>query len=197
MNPNVIICDRCQTENPSYSKYCRGCGYELPKPAIENNAVTQTPVKSAKKVGLGLTIGLIVAGLFIGIILGILIGAAGTAFYLNEFPQLANTNKALVDMNNNINRNLPMMIDSETRLDQVMVTDNKTFQYTYTLVNMESGKVDTTAMKNNMEPNIINSVKTAPEMELQRTQKRTFVFYYKDKIGNYLFSIVVTPDKYK
>jgi len=184
-------------ENPGYSKYCRGCGYELPKVVVEN-VVAATPVKSPKKVSLGLTIGLVVGGLFIGVIIGIIIGSAATYIY-TDFSQskLTSPNKTLMQAAGNANRNLPIMLDSETRLDNMMSTDNKTFQYTYTLVNMETGKVDTTVMKNRAEPYIINTVKTSPEMESQRQQEITFVYYYKDKNGNYLFSVVVTPDKYK
>jgi len=184
-------------ENPGYSKYCRGCGYELPKIVVEN-VVTATPVKSSKKVSLGLTIGLIAGGLIIGLMIGFVVGIISTYFYL-ENPQIKSTspNKTLMEAAGNANRNLPIMLDSETRLDSMMPTDNKTFRSTYTLVNMETGKVDTTAMKSRVEPYIINTVKTSPEMESQRQQEITFVFYYKDKNGNYLFSIVVTPDKYK
>jgi len=197
MKSDVITCSRRGMENPGYSRYCRGCGYELPKVAVENT-VAPTPVKSPKKVSLGLTIGLVIGGLLIGIIIGIIIGSAATYVY-TDFSQskLTIPDKTLMETASNANRNLPMMIDSETRLDNMAATDNKTFRYTYTLVNMEAGKVDTTAMKSKMEPYIINNVKTSPEMESQRQREITFVFYYKDKNGNYLFSIAITPDKYK
>ena len=198
MKSETKICSRCETENPGYSRYCRGCGYELPEVAVENT-VTETPVKSSKKVSVGLTIGLTLGGLFIGLFLGVLIGAAASYVY-NDFAGVSeslNTNRAIIDQVSNVNRNLPVMIDSETRLDNMMPVNQKTFQYTYTLVNMERGKVDTTAMKNRMEPLIINAVKTAPDMEVQRRNEMTIVYYYKDKNGNYLFSIAATPDKYK
>jgi len=197
---DTIICSRCGAENPKNSKYCRGCGYELPKAAVVENVVATKSVNSPKKVSLGLTIGLIIGGLFIGAIIGFIIGIIGTFIYLNDFsqPKLTNTGKNLVEMAAGIaNNNLSVMIDSETRLDNMKATDEKTYQYTYTLVNMEKDKVDTTAMKQRMEPNIINSVKTTPAMEFQRKNKMTLVYYYKDKNGDYLFSIVVTPDKYK
>jgi len=185
-------------ENPGYSKYCRGCGYELPKVVIENT-VTPAPVKSSKKVSLGLTIGLIIGGLVIGIMIGIVIGSVATVVYLNDYsqPKTTTANKTLMEAPSNVNRNLPIMVDSETRLDNMVTPDSKTFQYIYTLVNIETGKIDTTDIKSRMEPYIINNVKTSPEMESQRQREITFIFYYKDKNGNYLFSIVVTPDKYK
>jgi hypothetical protein len=198
MKSDVIICSRCNGENPSYSKYCRSCGYELPQVVVEKSVV-ETPANPKKKVSLGLTIGLVIGGIVAGLFIGIIIGSLSTVFYLKEYPQIQSfsSNKVPIEAISNTNRNLPMMIDSETRLDNVMATDKKTFQYTYTLVNMEKGKVDTTAMKSRMEPYIINSVKTAPTLEQQRNEEMTFVYYYKDKNGNYLFSVAVPPEKYK
>jgi len=197
MESDTVICSRCQTENQGYLRYCRGCGYELPKVTVEN-AVTKTQDKPKKKVSLALTVGLVTGGVILGIIIGIMIGGVSTFIYLNDFPlSLNSNNKVLMETVDNLNRNLPVMIDSETRLDNVIAANSKTFQYNYTLINMESGKVDTTAMKSKMEPFIINNVKTMPETESQRKQGMTFAFYYKDKNGNYLFSIVVTPEEYK
>jgi len=67
-------------EDSGYSKYCRGCGYELPKVAVENEIITM-PVKSSKKVSLGLTIGLAIGGLLIGIFIGIIIASTATDVY--------------------------------------------------------------------------------------------------------------------
>jgi len=201
MASDKIVCSRCGAENPSYSKYCRGCGYELPKPVVEN-AVPEKPAESVKKkVSLSLTIGLVIGGLFIGIIIGALIGATASFIYFKEINQLSQSSsvvdKPLLETANRINQNLPMMIDSETRLDNMTTLDKKTYQCTYTLVNMEKGKVDTITMKKRLEPLVINAVKTSPDAEYQRKNEMTLVYYYKDKNGNYLFSVIVTPDKYK
>jgi hypothetical protein len=86
MESDTIKCSRCDTENPGNAKYCRGCGYELPKVAVEN-PVTQMPVASPKKkVSLGLTIGLIIIGLVVGILLGIMIGTVATTMFLKAVP---------------------------------------------------------------------------------------------------------------
>ena len=52
-------------------------------------------------------------------------------------------------------------------------------------------------MRNFLEPTIINSVKTTPQMEIQRKNKTTINFHYKDKNGVFLLLISVTPDKYE
>jgi len=91
-------------ENPGYSKYCRGCGYELPKVVVEN-VVKAMPVNSPKKVSLRLTIGLIIGGLFVGIIIGMIIGSAATYIY-TDFSQskLTKQGKSLMETPSNINQ---------------------------------------------------------------------------------------------
>ena len=45
-----VICTNCGENNTTKSKYCKSCGYELPKIEIENidNNVNQKPTKSAE-----------------------------------------------------------------------------------------------------------------------------------------------------
>jgi hypothetical protein len=51
--------------------------------------------------------------------------------------------------------------------------------------------------KKNIESLIINTVKTNPDMAFFREKEVTMKYYYKDKNGNYLFSITVVPEQYK
>ena len=88
------------------------------------------------------------------------------------------------------------MIDSETRLDNAISLPNNVFQYNYTLINMLKKNIDIKSIKNQLEPSVINFVKTNPDMEIQRNNKTTINYYYKDKSGVYLFTISVSPDKY-
>jgi hypothetical protein len=52
-------------------------------------------------------------------------------------------------------------------------------------------------LKEYLEPNITNFVRTNPDMKFQRDNKVTINYYYKDKDGNYLFTISVTPGQYE
>jgi hypothetical protein len=89
------------------------------------------------------------------------------------------------------------MLDSETRLDNVIPLPPKVFQYNYTLINAEKETVDTIMLKNYLETNITNFVRTSPDMKFQRDNKVTVNYCYKDKYGNYLFKISVTPEQYE
>jgi hypothetical protein len=96
-----------------------------------------------------------------------------------------------------LNKTCPVMVDAETRLDNTVALPDNVFQYNYTLVNMEKSSVDTMAIKNFLVPTVKNFVKTNPQMKYQRDHKTTLNYYYKDRVGLYLFLISITPDQYE
>lgn len=98
---------------------------------------------------------------------------------------------------NNLNKSCPMVIDSETRLDNIVVMPNNVFQYNYTLVNIEKKTIDIEDMRNYIEPILINGIKTMPDLKMFRENKVTLAYYYKDKDGFFITRIEITPDKYK
>lgn len=105
--------------------------------------------------------------------------------------------KAMLEVASELNASCPMMVDSETRLDNVMAAPDTGFQYFYTLVNMEKASIDLEGARSFLTPQIVNNIKTNPEMEFLRKHETTFKYTYKDKDGNWLLTIVVTPDMYK
>jgi len=119
------------------------------------------------------------------------------AYFLVEQLRTPNLDKVMMKTASMINESCPIMVDSETRLDNAIALPSMVFQYNYTLVNMEKETVDTIMLKNYLEPNIINFVRTNPDMKFQRDNKVTINYYYKDKNGNYLFTISVTPEQYE
>jgi hypothetical protein len=125
-------------------------------------------------------------------VIGVIIGVS--LFGLLQFcitkPSL---NKQLTSMANEMNKSCPMMVDKETRLDNAVVTPDDVFQYNYTLINIEKGQVDTDAIKKYIQPVVTNNLKTNPDMKFQRDNKVSLKYYYKDKNGTYLFSLIVKP----
>ena len=179
-------CNECGKENADNLKYCRWCGYELPKLKVEEVQPTlQKPVKNVNYKTL----------------LGIIVGAITSlvAFFLVQqlLFQTPSFDKLMMKMANEINKSCPIMIDSETRLDNTMTLPPKVFQYNYTLVNIEKETVDIIALKDYLEPNITNFVRTNPDMKVQRENKATINYYYQDKDRNYLFTISVKPEQYE
>src|SRR5438105_1646421 len=179
-----ITCTHCGTSNPDNLRYCTNCGYELPKVKIETPAVTvEQPLEKSKKLSVSQLVGIVVG--------------VGTMFAVQHlFFKTPTYDKAMVEVASEINKTCPLMIDKETRLDNVLSLPGNIFEYNYTLISTGKAFVDTIALKSLMEPKIVNFVKTNPAMKIQRENKTTVNYYYKDKDGNYLFTVSITPDKY-
>ncbi|MCX6246617.1 MAG: hypothetical protein NTW10_02685 [Bacteroidetes bacterium] len=184
----IVNCKNCGTDNPTTSKYCSGCGYELPRIKTENlNESLQqktTKNKDKRKQVFGVIIGIIAFGL--------------SYFAVQQiFFKTPSFDKGMMNIASELNKTCPIMVDAETRLDNAIALPGNIFQYNYTLVNIDKANADTLSMKNYLGPSITNFVKTNPQMKFQRDHKTTMNYYYKDKNGVYLFIISVTPDKYK
>ena len=179
-------CNECGKENADNLRYCRWCGYELPKPKLEEIQKTvQAPIKKTdfKKLT--------------GIIFGV-VAFFVTYFLVQQFIfKVPSLDKVMMKIASEINETCPIMIDSETRLDNTIFLPSNVFQYNYTLINMDKETVDIDMLKTYLEPNITNFVRTNPDMKFQRDNKVTINYYYKDKDGNYLFTISVTPEQYE
>jgi len=183
-----VNCKNCGAANPETSKYCSGCGYELPriKTEILSEPVQQKPTESKdkKKQKLGVLIGIIVFGL--------------SSFAVQQiFFKAPSYDKVMMKVASELNKSCPIMVDAETRFDNAVALPGNVFQYNYTLVNVDKPNADTTSMKNYLENSITNMVKTNPEMKYQRDHKTTINYYYKDKNGVYLFIVSITSDKYQ
>jgi hypothetical protein len=182
-------CNQCGTENPDNAKYCRNCGYELPKPQepiIQETIPAHTIPQAQKKLNQKTITGIIVGTIF-------LVVMYFAAQFLVQKLNTPSFDETLVKMASELNKTLPIIVDSDTRLDNVTPLPQKVFQYNYTLINADKVSVDTLELKNYLEPRIINFYQTSPDMQFQRENKITVNYQYKDKVGNYLFMISVKP----
>jgi hypothetical protein len=182
-----IQCDKCGADNLVTNKYCCGCGHELPK-VVEEITVPVSPTKSKRKLTMAQIIGLVV-----GLIIAVNVPTLTQKFFFKK-PSI---DKALVEMSSEINKSLPMMIDANTRLDNVTALFDKTVLYNYTLIGLEPASMDTVLVKQILEPQILNTAKTNPDMKYFRENDVTMKYCYRDEYGNYLFSLVITPAQYK
>lgn len=115
---------------------------------------------------------------------------------LTVYLSTSRQDKLLIELVKEYNKNCPLMIDKETRLDNMVILPDNTLQYNYTLINMSIDLVDKESLKAYLEPNIINNIKTNPDMKDLRDKNVNFNYYYKDKSGNYLLNIKVISDQY-
>ena len=105
--------------------------------------------------------------------------------------------KILTKAANDMNKTCPTMVDRETRLDNTIVLPGKIFQYNYTFIHWTKDSLDFARLQNEMEPAILNGVKTNPDLKVYRDHNVTMAYNYADMKGVFLFKIMITPEKYK
>lgn len=180
-----VKCPKCEEYNSSNSKYCSFCGFELPKintqPSNIKESSTQNTKTNYKKI--------------IGIVVGVITFLI--AYNLTQQFFTPSLDKQLVQIANELNKNCPMMVDQFTRLDNSHVLPNKTLQYNYTLVEIEKSEFNLDTIRKYVEPNIISNVRTNPDMKYLRANNITFNYNYRDKNGEFVWKLEITPDMYE
>lgn len=180
-----IKCRKCEEYNASNSKYCSYCGFELPKIKAQSINIKEDSIQKTK--------------IDRNKIIGIVVGAVTffIAFYFTQELFSPSMDKQLVEMANELNKNCPIMIDQYTRLDNTNAFPNKTFQYNYTLVETEKADFNLDTVRKYVEPNIINNVKSNPDMKDLRDNNVTLNYSYRDKNGEFIWKLEITPDMYQ
>ena len=180
-----ITCSQCGEENPSTSKFCASFGYALPKIATASAPEASAPSAKTRTKNT-------IPGVIVGVVVFFLAFFAVQHFFFSE-PTF---NKAMTKIAAELNKETPLMVDAETRLDNVIVLPGNVFQYNYTILTAEVENVDVQGLKDYLEPIITNAVSTDPQMQFQRDYKTTMNYNYRDKNGRHMFLISVTPEKY-
>jgi hypothetical protein len=182
-----VTCTTCGADNNTKTKYCRYCGYELPTPKVEAVEVpvqSSAPPSDKKKKSIGS---------IVGIILFVLTSAAVQQIFFKK-PSF---DKEMMQMASEINKTCPMMVDRDTRFDNAVAMPNNSFQYNYTLVNLTKAEISIEAFSKYIEPNVINTVKSNPDMKIFRDNKTTIIYSYQDKNGVFVHKFSVTSDMYQ
>ena len=183
-----VICKSCGAGNKTNQKYCSSCGYALPIPEAEILDIqVQNPVPAKTDRWKKLLISMVGAIAF------------GLSYWAVQyfFFSPPSFDKVMMQSASELNKTCPVMVDQYTRLDNAIALPGNTLQYNYTLVDILKGEVNTDTVKKYVEPGIINNVKTNPEMKIYRDNKTTFIYYYKDKNGEFVLKFSVTPDRYQ
>ncbi len=183
---SLVICTQCNTSNSSSARYCSACGYALPKPVVEEPQVEAPKVQKKARLK-GSTIVAILGGVLFS--LGVY---WGTNRFLNSGILV---DKQLGVVSNEINKACPILVDSETRLDNTVVLPGKVLQYNYTLINVVASDIDTSAFKEALRPIILEQARSNPQMEFFRKHEVTLNYYYRDSTGSYITLISVPVPK--
>lgn len=180
-------CPKCGTDNSAIAKYCSGCGFQLPKQEAET--VKEVEVKKPSYNGA-------LKKKIVPIVAGIL--AFGLTFYAVQFffSKPESFDKVMMQVASEINQSCPIMIDRDTRLDNTLAMPSNVFKYNYTLVNLEKSDIDIDGLRDYLEPIILNTIKTNPEMEVFRDHKTTLSYNYRDKNGVFILKLDITSEQY-
>ncbi len=133
----------------------------------------------------------------IGLVIGIVFGSTLSGFLVQRFVfNTPSFDKVMVQGASEINKTCPMMVDKETRMDNAVAMPGNIFQYNYTLINYDRASIDTSILKQSMEPVILNNIKTSPLMKQFREHKTTLAYNYVDRNGVFVVRILATPERY-
>ena len=85
------------------------------------------------------------------------------------------------------------MGDRDTRWDSTGAEPGNKFIYIYTLVNHTKDEMDVPTLEKALRPKIIAGYKTSDQMKSFREHNVELHYQYKDKTGEFVFEIVVSP----
>jgi hypothetical protein len=89
-----------------------------------------------------------------------------------------------------INKSLPSMIDNDTRLDHVSIQDRDVY-YNFTLVNWSADKLDISRFRSVMTPKLKTAHCANEETRTLLNEGRKLVYMYRDKASKPVAQIVV------
>ncbi len=118
---------------------------------------------------------------------------------LNEYKvqnDESKINKILLETSNELNKELPKMVDEYTRLDNI-VTENDIFQYNYTLINANFKDVSKQELRNSLNEKLTNFVCQDQAMKVFVKNYITVNYAYFDKTGKEITVISIPPSNCK
>ncbi len=96
-----------------------------------------------------------------------------------------------------INGRCPEMVDRETQLDSVVLSQEDRLIYYYTLLYREQRSVNEKAMTGFLTPAITANVRENPMLRMHRDSSVVMDFIYRDKHGETLITISIGPEVYR
>lgn len=115
----------------------------------------------------------------------------------NKEPSETEVFKELMNIAGEINKVLPVMADKETRFDNTLALAGRKVVYNYNLINYLKEEIDTMMFINTLKKELINNIKTTPDMEPFRELNVIMIYRYRDKENNHICNIVIKPEDYQ
>lgn len=130
-------------------------------------------------------------------IIGLVVGLTFAILVQQYFLKPPSFDKQMMQVASELNKACPIMVDSETQLDNAVALPEKTFQYNYTLINMDKDNIDIERLEEYIKPVILNTIKTNPDLKSFRDNNVIMSYNYKDKNSNHILKLIFTPEQYK
>lgn len=105
--------------------------------------------------------------------------------------------ETLVKIAAEANKDLPMMLDSQTRLDSIEALPGKKIQYSNTIVEALAEDFDLEFFNESVGRSLLASVKNNVSLETFRKRQVTFIYKYQDKTGAEIAVFEYAPEDYK
>jgi len=129
----------------------------------------------------------------IGAIFGGLIGGAAGHAIGKSSSQRVTIDEAIVKMANELNKQLPMAVDRDTRLDSISPGVGRQFTYYYTFVNSRSQDFDRAAWHREVSHLLRNKVCTNTDMEVFFKNGVSVSYSYQGKDGGHVGKVTISP----
>jgi hypothetical protein len=96
-----------------------------------------------------------------------------------------------------INNRCPEMVDPESRLDSVLLSNGDHLTYYYTLTELDKLDINPAEFKAYLLPGIIDNIRSNPDLRMHRDSSVTVVFNYLDRNGELTTEFSVGPERYR
>jgi len=124
-------------------------------------------------------------------------GCAGDSDRGRRQPRKAIPERNLATATKRLNSQCPEMIDPETRLDSVLLSDEGHLTYYYTLIDRDTRGINEDAFSGYIYPLIINNIHANPDLKMHRDSGVVMDFYYRDRNGERVTEISIGPERYR
>ena len=116
----------------------------------------------------------------------------GAIFAIQKYKR-SRTEKILTRTCIELNRDLPMMIDSVMRWDHTFSGPGARLNYKITLIGMQSDHVNIKTIRDAIEPKIVQDYRSNPKLQRLRDMSVILNYQYYDNSGVFLLNIEVDP----
>lgn len=184
-------CQNCGLENPPTAQRC-DCGFDFLSNKIESSYLkVDAKTASTKNLWPYIIVALLVITFSKGV--GNFVGKATVDGYYSGKKETAIA-ADLLKAASEINAKAPMMVDSDTRFDNVVAL-NMSFRHNFTLVNYSASSGSVKDLSDSLEPMIVHNVCASKDMQVFLKNGVTLFYAYYGNDGKEITVISVIPSQ--